>query len=72
MNDKIEELLNNATNTESIQVDLERFFVQNNVSQYEISVDDMFDSPGLDVYSVSVAWIYQEQLYLRVGQIASY
>lgn len=35
--------------------------------QVEVSVDDMFDSPGWDVYSVSVAWLENGKLQLMVG-----
>ena len=37
--------------------------------QIEVSVDEMFDSCGLDVYSVSVAWIEGGKIQLAVGSI---
>lgn len=33
----------------------------------QVSVDDMFDSLGWDVYSVSVAWIENGKVELAVG-----
>lgn len=37
--------------------------------QVEVSVDKMFDSCGLDVYSVSVAWLEDGKVRLAVGMI---
>lgn len=37
--------------------------------QVEVSVDEMFDSCGLDVYSVSVAWLEDDLIRLAVGSI---
>lgn len=37
--------------------------------QVEVSVDEVFDSCGLDVYSVSVAWLERGKLRLAVGSI---
>lgn len=39
------------------------------VEQVEVSVDEMFDSCGLDVYSVSVAWLENGRVRLAVGCI---
>lgn len=40
--------------------------------QVKVSVDEMFDSCGLGVYSVSVAWLEGGNLYLAVGSIEMY
>ena len=37
--------------------------------QVEVSVDEMFDSCGLDVYSVSAAWLENGRIQLAVGSI---
>ena len=37
--------------------------------QVEVSVDEMFDSCGLDVYAVSVAWLENGKVQLAVGSI---
>lgn len=37
--------------------------------QVEVSIDEMFDSCGLDVYSVSVAWLEDGKVQLAVGSI---
>lgn len=39
------------------------------IEKFEVSIDDMFDSPGYDVYSVSVAWIENGIINLTVGSI---
>lgn len=38
----------------------------------QVSVDDMFDSPGLDVYSLAVAWVEDGKVQLAVGSISCY
>lgn len=38
----------------------------------QVSVDDMFDSPGIDIYSVSVAWVENGKAQLAVGSISCY
>ena len=37
--------------------------------QVEVSVNEMFDSCGLDVYSVAAAWLENGKLQLAVGSI---
>lgn len=37
--------------------------------QVQVSVNEMFDSCGLDVYSVSVAWLEDGEVQLAVGSI---
>ena len=37
--------------------------------QAEVSIDEMFESCGLDVYSVSVAWLENGRVQLAVGCI---
>lgn len=49
--------------------EIEQLLKDNGIEQYEVSVDDMFDSPGYDVWSVSVAWIENGKLELAVGSI---
>ena len=48
---------------------IENLMEENGILKYEISIDDMFDSPGYDVYSVTVAWIENDKLELAVGSI---
>ena len=42
---------------------------ENKIEVFEISIDDMFDSPGYDVYSVAVAWLQDGILQLAVGSV---
>ncbi len=71
MRDKIYEIIKKYEeegDTECTE-EIEQLLVENGITQYEISVDDMFDSPGYDVYSVSVAWIENGKLELAVSSI---
>ncbi len=45
------------------------FLLALGAEQVEVSVDEMFDSCGLDVYSVSVAWLENGKVQLAVGSI---
>ena len=51
---------------------IEQFMKDNGIQQYKISVDDMFDNPGVDIYSLSVAYILNGELELLVGSISVY
>jgi len=71
MRDKIFDIINtfeeeNDTECKEAIQDLLR---ENGISKFEISIDDMFDSPGYDVYSIAVAWIENDKLELAVGSI---
>lgn len=46
-------------------------FAENDINEFEISIDEMYDSCGMDVYSLSVAWIEDGRLKLKVGCIES-
>ncbi len=39
------------------------------IFKYKVSIDDMFDSPGVDIYSLSVSYIFNDKLELLVGSI---
>lgn len=49
--------------------EIRQLLKDNGIEHCEVSVDEMFDSPGYDVYSVSVAWIENGKLELVVGSI---
>ena len=71
MRDKIYEIIERYDengDTECYE-EIENVLKDNGISKYEISIDDMFDSPGYDVYSVSVAWIENGELELAVSSI---
>lgn len=71
MRDKIEKIIeyyNEENDTECYEA-IEQCLKENEIDQYEISVDEMFDSPGYDVYSVSVAWVEYGKLNLFVDSI---
>lgn len=40
--------------------------------QVEVSVDEMFTSCGIDIYSASVAWLEDGKVRLAVGSIECY
>lgn len=48
---------------------IEDFLYDLGAEQVNVSVDEMFDSCGLDVYSVSVAWLKDGKVQLAVGSI---
>lgn len=71
MRDKIYEIIEryDEENDTECYEEIEKALKENGVEHFEISIDDMFDSPGYDVYSVSVAWIENGKLELAVGSI---
>lgn len=50
-------------------IEIEQLLKDNGIEIFKVSVDEMFDSPGYDVWSVSVAWIKNGILELAVGSI---
>lgn len=62
------EQINQDCDTECEQK-IKEFLNSLGAEQVEVSVDEMFESCGLDVYSVSVAWLENGKLQLAVGSI---
>jgi len=48
---------------------LDSLMKENKIEVFEISIDDMFESPGYDVYSIAVAWLQDGILQLAVGSV---
>jgi hypothetical protein len=48
---------------------MDKLMKENNISVYGISIDDMFDSPGYDVCSITVAWIENGNWELAIGSV---
>ena len=71
MKEKLFELLEqiNEDNDLECHERIKDFLVSLGAEQVEVSVDEMFDSCGLDVYSVSVAWIEDGKIRLAVGNV---
>jgi len=71
MRDKIFEIIEkyDEENDAECKEEIEILLKENGISKYEVSIDDMFDSPGYDVYSVAVAWIENDELQLVVSSI---
>jgi hypothetical protein len=49
--------------------EIRQLLKDNGITQYEVSIDEMFDSCGYDVWAVSVAWIENGKLELAVSSI---
>lgn len=49
--------------------EIEKYLQHHGIEQYKISIDNMYGSPGYDVYSVSVALIKDGKLELIVSSI---
>lgn len=62
------EQINKECDTECEQR-VKDFLYDIGAEQVEVSVDEMFESCGLDVYSVSVAWIENGKIQLAIGSI---
>ena len=71
LRDKIFEIIENAEETgdADCKEEIEEMLKSNGIEKINVSIDDMFDSPGYDVYSVAVAWIEDGELELAVGSI---
>ena len=71
MKEKLFELLEQINEDKDLECHerIKDFLVSLGAEQVEVSVDEMFDSCGLDVYSVSVAWIEDGKIRLSVGNV---
>lgn len=71
MKEKLFELLEQINEDKDLECHerIKDFLVSLGAEQVEVSVDEMFDSCGLDVYSVSVAWIEDGKIRLAVGNV---
>ena len=49
--------------------EIEEFLADKNINEVEVSIENTFDSPGYDVYSVAVAWIENGKLQLVLSYI---
>jgi len=49
--------------------EIEQFMNDNGVDNCKVSIDEMFDNPGCDVYSVAVAWVKNGIVELFVSSI---
>ena len=69
--DKIFEIVEQSEESGDVECKevIEDMLIENGINKYNVSIDDMFDSPGYDVYSVTVAWIENDILELAVSSI---
>lgn len=40
-----------------IDEEIKKIFEENNIEQFNVELEQVFDSPGLDIYYLAVAWI---------------
>lgn len=45
-----------------IENEIENIFKNNNIIQYNFSIEEMFENPGCSIYSISVVWIEDGKL----------
>lgn len=71
MKEKLFELMEqiNQDGDNECEQRIKDFLCNLGAEQVQVSVDEMFDSCGLDVYSVSVAWLEGGKVQLAVGSI---
>jgi len=71
LKEKLEELIDNFDEDCNVecQQEIEEFMSNNGIDNCKVSVDEMFDSPGYDVYSVTVAWVENGIIELFVSSI---
>lgn len=71
MKEKLFELLDSIGKLGDLNCheEIQNFMEKLGAKDIQVSVDDMFDSPGLDVYSVSVAWLENGKIQLAVSPI---
>ena len=45
-----------------IDEEIKKIFEENNIEQFNVELEQVFDSPGLDIYYLAVAWIEDRDL----------
>lgn len=45
-----------------IDDELRDVFIENNIEQYQIAIDEIFENSGITIYSVSIAWVENQRL----------
>lgn len=71
MKEEILKIINkyDENNDAECKEEIEELFVRNGIQTIEIEIENTFDSPGYDVYSVAVAWIENGKLQLVLSYI---
>ena len=71
MKEEILKIINkyDENNDAECKEEIEELLVRNGIQTIEIEIENTFDSPGYDVYSVAVAWIEKGKLQLVLSYI---
>lgn len=71
MKEEILKIINkyDENNDAECKEEIEELLVRNGIQTIEIEIENTFDSPGYDVYSVAVAWVENGKLQLVLSYI---
>ncbi len=71
MKEEILKIINKyeENNDAECKEEIEELLVRNGIQTIEIEIENTFDSPGYDVYSVAVAWVENGKLQLVLSYI---
>ena len=71
MKEEILKIINkyDENNDAECKEEIEELLVRNGIQTIEIEIENTFDSPGYDVYSIAVAWTENGKLQLVLSYI---